>query len=154
VAAPPWNSKQGHHKGELFEAHPWVHIRLDRGGIVALCHREGKASPDVRPTETHVDYMLDPRFFNRMPARKFVEACEALVDVELIRNELAFDEPDVLTPELEAELRERRYPREELLASAHTVVARKRPFDGPADLSRTLRTRIRGALIQRAPSRR
>ena len=87
----------------------------------------------------HVDYMLDPRFFNQVPARRYVEVCEALVRVELIVNDLALDDPYDLTPDLEAQLRQ---PREELLASAHTLVARKRPFRGPADLSRTIRTRL------------
>jgi SAM-dependent methyltransferase len=153
VAAPLWNSSQGHHKADLFADHPWVHLRFDRDGVLELCHREGIASPDGQSIEEHVDYMLDPRFFNRVPARAYVEACEALADVELVRNDLALDEPAALTPELEAELRKAGYPREELLASAHTLVARKRPFEGPADLSRTLRTRLRGALMERAPGR-
>jgi SAM-dependent methyltransferase len=154
VAAPLWNSSQGHHKGDLFEAHPWVHLRFDRDGVVALCRRESISSPDDHSIEEHVDYMLDARFFNRVPARQYVEACEALADVELIRNDLALDEPHGLTRELEAELREAGYTRKELLASVHTLVARKRPFEGPADLSRTLRTRLRGALVERAPGRR
>ena len=106
--------------------------------IVALCRREGIESSDGRPVEEHVDYMLDPRFFNQVPARRYVEACDALQSVELVRNDLALDEPDGLTPDVETETG---HPREELLASAHTLVARKRPFEGPADLSRTLRTR-------------
>jgi SAM-dependent methyltransferase len=154
VAAPLWNSSYGHHKGELFAGHPWVHLRLDRDGIVALCRREGISSPDEHSIDEHVDYMLDDRFFNQTPARVYVQACACLAGVELIRNELAYDEPDDLTPELESELRGAGYPRDELLASVHTVVARKRPFARPADLSRTLRTRVRGALLERATRRR
>ena len=150
VAAPLWHSRQGHHKGDMFEEHPWVHLRFDRDDIVALCRREGIESPDGRPVEEHVDYMLDPRFFNQVPARRYVEACDALQSVELVRNDLALDEPDGLTPDVETETG---HPREELLASAHTLVARKRPFEGPADLSRTLHTRLRGALLERAPRR-
>ena len=151
VAAPLWNSRHGHHKGDLFEHHPWVHLRLDRDEIVALCHREGIESPDEQSIEEHVDYMLDSRYFNQVPARRYVEASEALADVELIRNDLALDEPEGLTPALEAELGSVGYSRDELLASAHTLVARKRPFEGPVDLSRTLRTRLRGAVVERAP---
>jgi SAM-dependent methyltransferase len=151
VAAPLWNSRQGHHKGDLFPDHPWVHLRFDRDEIVELCRREGIVSPDGAAIEAHVDYMLDDRFFNQLPAKRYVDACNALTGVELVRNDLAFDAPDGLTPELEAELRAAGYPREELLASVHTLVARKRPFDGPADLSRTFKTRVRGALLERAP---
>ena len=111
----------------------------------------GHLQPDEHSIGEHVDYMLDRRFFNQTPARAYVDACASLAGVELIRNELAYDEPDELTPELENELRGAGYPRKELLASVHTVTARKRPFSGPADLSRTLRTRVRGALLERAP---
>lgn len=151
VAAPLWNSRHGHHKGDLFAAHPWVHLRLKRDGILELCSNEGIQSPDERPLEHHVDYMLNPRFFNRTPARDYVEACAGLENVELIRNDLAFDAADALTPDLESELAGAGHPRQELLASAHTLVARKQPFGGPADLSRSLRTRLRGATLERSP---
>ncbi len=126
VAAPLWNSRVGHHKSELFEESPWIHLRLTRDQIVAECRRRGLTTYAGLPVEAHVDYMLNDAYFNKLPASDYLKACASLASADIIVNSLAYDADDDLTPDLESELGMLGYPREELLASVHTFVGRRR----------------------------
>ena len=137
VASPLWNSRYGHHKGELFERFPWIHLRMTEQEILDLCRRERVEDPSGRyPMSVHVAYMLNPRYFNMMPAREYVSSCAALADeVEICENSLAFDREEFLTADLSRELEPKGYSREELLAVTHTFVARKRAHEPAACVS-------------------
>jgi SAM-dependent methyltransferase len=125
LAAPLWNSRQGHHKSDLFEDHPWIHLRMSRDEIVAFAHRERIEDPGGTPIEAHVDYMLDPEFFNMTPASTYLEAANSLRGVELIKNSILSEADAELTDELAGELAEKGYSRDELLSGSHLLVARK-----------------------------
>jgi SAM-dependent methyltransferase len=125
LAAPLWNSSQGHHKSDLFEGYPWIHLRMSRDEIVAFAHREQIRDPAGTSIEAHVDYMLNPEFFNMTPASTYLEAANSLRGVELIKN-VILPEPDAgLSDDLASELAEKGYSRAELLSGAHLLVARK-----------------------------
>jgi SAM-dependent methyltransferase len=127
VSAPLWNSAQGHHKGDFFADFPWIHLRLNEAEILEYCAASGiEDSASGLPMETHVAYMLNDKFFNKQPAHAYVETCAALEGVEILANDLAYDDEAPLTDEILAELGAKGYPREELLASVHTFVGRKR----------------------------
>jgi GT2 family glycosyltransferase/SAM-dependent methyltransferase len=127
VASPLWNSRYGHHKGDMFERFPWIHLRMSATEITELCTRERIQDPTGRyPMEVHVNYMLNRQYFNMTPARRYVDTCRALRDVEVIENGLALDPDEVLTPETCEELAAKGYNREELLAVTHTFIGRKR----------------------------
>jgi SAM-dependent methyltransferase len=126
VAAPLWHSRVGHHKSDIFNDHPWIHLRLSRDEIVTLCRRQGIDTHVGIPIETHVDYMLSDAYFNKVAALEYVAVCAGLAGVDVLVNSLAYDEDDDLTPNLEAELAARGFSREELLASVHTLVGRRR----------------------------
>ena len=76
--------------------------------------------------EVHVRYMLNPSYFNKTAARRYVDSCRALPGIDVTENSLALDPDDVLTPDIYRELEPRGYSREELLAVTHTYIARKR----------------------------
>jgi SAM-dependent methyltransferase len=125
IAAPLWNSSQGHHKSEFFADHPWIHLRMDRDEIVAFAHQHGIADPAGTAIEAHVDYMLNPEFFNMTPASEYMDAVNALRGVKLIKNKLLLDPGDQLSDDIAAELTAKGFTREELLAGSHLLVARK-----------------------------
>jgi SAM-dependent methyltransferase len=122
-ASPLWRSPYGHHKGDLFAGHPWIHLLLDHDEILALCAAEGiGAESDI---EHHVSYMLNPDYFNMRPAADYVSACERLPRTDLIANTLALESPSMLSADLEARLAARGIPRDEALAVSHTLIARR-----------------------------
>ncbi len=126
VAAPLWNSQQGHHKGDFFEHYPWIHLRLTEAEILEYCRANNITDPTGKHTmDEHVEYMLHPQFFNKVAAAQYVNVCKGLRDVERLSNELAWDEEECLTPEIYAELAPKGYLRDELLASRHTFIAKK-----------------------------
>ncbi len=127
IASPLWNSRYGHHKGDLFDRFPWIHLRMTEGEIMELCAREAVSDPTGRhPVDVHVKYMLNPRYFNKSPAGRYVSICRALPGVEVVENNLACDPDDVLTPDIYGALQAKGYSREELLAVTHTFIGRKR----------------------------
>lgn len=128
VASPLWNSRHGHHKGEMFQDYPWIHLRLTEQGILAYCERNGISDPSGRlPISEHVAYMLNPKFFNKSPASRYVEVCNSLRNMQAVINDLALDPDEVLTPEICTELEPKGYTRTELLAVTHTYVGEKSP---------------------------
>jgi hypothetical protein len=122
-ASPLWHSPYGHHKGDLFAGHPWIHLLMDADEILALCAAEGiDGGGDM---EHHVRYMLNPAYFNMRPAVDYVAACHALPAVKLLSNDLAMESPEMLTAELEVRLAARGIGRDDALAVSHTLVARR-----------------------------
>jgi SAM-dependent methyltransferase len=122
-ASPLWRSPYGHHKGDLFAGHPWIHLLMNADEILELCAREGIDGGGR--IEHHVRYMLDPAYFNMRPAAEYVTACEALPGMDLIANTLAMESPEMLTNELEARLAAAGIGRDEALAVSHTLIARR-----------------------------
>ena len=136
VASPLWNSSQGHHRGDLFAEFPWIHLRRNREEILAYARQRGLTPPGG--IEGHVDYMLHDRFFNKVSAKTYVDVCEMLSDMKIIRNHLDLDPEESVAPEVLAELAAKGYASEELRAVTHSYVARKigRPAGKATDNSR------------------
>lgn len=127
VAAPLWNSPYGHHKPDLFQPdHPWIHLLLDKESICALCERECIVPGDGKGIRHHVDYMLNPEFFNMTPTQRYIETCAGLEQFDVIRNDFDSLPASYLSSEIEMELAEKGYSREELLAVTHMFVGQKR----------------------------
>jgi SAM-dependent methyltransferase len=125
VAAPLWNSIQGSHKSDLFPDFPWIHLRRTRDEIVAYAHSRGIEAPGG--IESHVDYMLDDRWFNKAPGRRYIAAGASLSNtMKLVRNDVWLTPEASLAPDVLAELEPQGYSSHELRALTHTLVARKR----------------------------
>lgn len=122
IASPLWNSRNGHHFGQWFDAYPWAHLRTDRAGMIARAGATGNAE-----AEEDVDYALDPANFNRLPSTYYIAACADLPGLQTLVNRLDLDEEALLTDEIYAELEPKGYRRAELLAVTHRYVGRKPP---------------------------
>ncbi|AGW12077.1 class I SAM-dependent methyltransferase [Megalodesulfovibrio gigas] len=125
VAAPLWHSRYGHHKANLFQNFPWIHLCLSKEEIIQWYL---ETCPDEMPHERehirhHVEYMLNPAFFNMRPAREYLHVCAAL-PMQLVVNRLDLDDASHLTPDIRR-LLGNRYDDEELLAVTHRYIARK-----------------------------
>jgi len=127
LAAPLWNSRYGHHKAGIFAAHPWIHLRLNEDEIIELCQREGIEDPSGREDiARHVRYMMNPEYFNKTAAARYIDACRSLERVRIIKNELNMESGRVLDDKQYAELQKKGYSRRELLALGHLFIGRKR----------------------------
>jgi SAM-dependent methyltransferase len=123
LAAPLWNAREGHHKFGMFPGMPWIHLRLSRDELLAYCREHAIRGEGGWDVEVDVDF-VHSRYFNRVPAARYVGACRSLPVRRVIHNALWRDPPESLPPEVYAEL-EGRYPRDELLAQSHLFVAVK-----------------------------
>ncbi|MGF1500167.1 MAG: methyltransferase domain-containing protein [Elainellaceae cyanobacterium] len=137
VSAPLWNSREGHHKSNIFDVnkYPWIHLRFTKDELKAKC-RAGEISYPAWVTniESHIEYMMDPRFFNRRPAKDYVNICEALKSVRIIRNGLSLQQEyylALLTLGELKELLEGGLNSVELLALTHTFIGEKQQLTEP-----------------------
>jgi len=126
LAAPLWNSRFGHHKTQMFVSHPWIHLRMNEDEIIDFCERNGVADPSgSNDIARHVRYMMNPRFFNKIPASRYLDVCRHLPGVRVLMNELNLEPDSVLESTIYEELKQKGYTRQELLALGHTFVGRK-----------------------------
>ncbi len=123
-ASPLWQSPYGHHLN-CFDGHPWVHLVHDRDGLVAYAHSHGIRGQDGHPIEHDADYIFAPEFFNRRPAREYIDACLELSGVEIRQNDLDMEPESLLHHPLGAQALCLGYHQESLLAVTHTLIARK-----------------------------
>jgi len=126
VASPLWNSRFGHHKGDLFGKFPWIHLYMTEAEILEMCTNQGVVDPTGHCSmDAHVRYMLNSQYFNKTPAQHYVSTCRTLSNIQVVENSLSLESDDLLTPELYSILNAKGYSREELLAVTHTFIGRK-----------------------------
>ena len=88
-AAPLWMSPYGHHKKPIFDGHPWVHVRYPTPvDLMKWCESVGIESRDKTHLRHHVNYMLDPRFFNQHPASAYPLAVASLKGGIIIKEQM------------------------------------------------------------------
>jgi SAM-dependent methyltransferase len=149
VSAPLWHSRQGHHKGDLFDVdrYPWLHLRYTADEIKGMCDSgEIEILRDV--AGPHVDYMLDPANMSQLAARSYVAAAGSLDRMVVERNELDLEGEDVLELVSSRELDDLAadgIDSVELRALTHMYIAWKdeAPTDQPAESSRSRRSIVR-----------
>jgi ubiquinone/menaquinone biosynthesis C-methylase UbiE len=126
VASPLWHSIYGHHQEHIFRGFPWIHLRFNEREILEYCRdRKLRDSDGSMIDERSINYMLSEKYFNKLPARAYVETCQRLPDVSVLYNQLEMGNEKELTVELLAELARKGYTREELLATTHRFIGRK-----------------------------
>lgn len=121
LAAPLWNSRRGHHL-DCLHSFPWIHLRYTPAKLAQFGDELG-IMHNGKPLRDAVDWLFTSNYFNRAPCRRYREACTDLSVARVVRNEFWMDGEDDLTDEILGELN--RYPREELLATAHTLIVVK-----------------------------
>jgi len=151
VASPLWNSPQGHHKSDFFQDYPWIHLRMSAEGILEFCRKQGISDPGGTAMEAHIAYMLDPRYFNRTSAHRYLEACNRLDGMVTIKNALALEDDALLSDAIWQELEPLGYDRKDLLAVTHIYMGTKMP-QGLTGRSYALRAQCRQVLRSRGAS--
>ena len=125
VASPLWNSPYGHHKPDIFNGYPWIHLTHTLDDILEFCRQEGIQSPDSLSLSDHIDYMLNPSFFNMLPAAAYISACSNLPGLKVVRNDCDRLPDEALPTHIEALLEQSGVNREECLSVTHTFIAKK-----------------------------
>ena len=132
VSAPLWNSREGHHKGDIFDMsdrYPWIHLQFTSDEIKQMCARGEIAYPaSVGDVTTHIQYMMNPENINQRPARDYIRCCAALAGVVVERNYLDLESESVLgllTADEFADLSARGVDAMELRALTHNFAGRK-----------------------------
>jgi SAM-dependent methyltransferase len=121
VASPLWNSRRGHHM-DCLNPFPWIHLRMNRRQIVELANKKGILHDGIE-MQHMMDYLFVGNYFNRHHSVRYVHAVRNLSLARILRHHLWMDGEDELTSEIALALKE--FRREELLATAHILVARK-----------------------------
>jgi 2-polyprenyl-3-methyl-5-hydroxy-6-metoxy-1,4-benzoquinol methylase len=125
-SSPLWNSRYGHHHQHIF-TEPWIHLRYE--GDELIDHLTSLGIRDIAGGHTMkaiVGSIFSGKFFNRVPAKEYIDVCDRLRGIQIIKNELSLEEPGLLSPALKSELAHKGYNEKELLAVSHILVARKR----------------------------
>lgn len=125
VASPLWNSPYGHHKPDLFLQFPWIHLLHTKDEIITLCDNANIVPSDGKGLEHHVEYMLNPAYFNMTSAQCYANACAALKSFEILRNDFDFLPDEFLAKDIERRLAAKGIPPSELLAVTHYFIAKK-----------------------------
>jgi SAM-dependent methyltransferase len=146
VAAPLWNSYEGHHYYGLFSEFPWIHLRLSQPELLKyiqaykniaelqpwldLLQQENLISVplsrgDIISYAENVTNFLFSSYFNQLPATQYIQAAETLDVSYVIRNDIWQDGENFLTPDILEELTQKGLNQEELLSVSHTYVAIK-----------------------------
>lgn len=132
VAAPLWHSRNGHHKPSIFDTakYPWIHVLFNADELKSKCKNGEISYPDwVSDIETEVDYMMNAQYFNFRPAADYINTCNSLVHVNIIRNDLQLEKEYYLALLSKDEFKmlfDRGINSTELLAVTHTFVGKKK----------------------------
>jgi SAM-dependent methyltransferase len=124
VATKLWHSPYGHHM-ECFHGHPWVHVVFTKPQILEYARQHSITGERGHTIEAIVDYMLDRRFFNMMPAAEYLRAPEWCERAEVIENRLETMRSSFLRHPLGQCALRLGIPAHELLAHAHHFAARR-----------------------------
>lgn len=146
VAAPLWNSYEGHHQYGLFADYPWIHLRLSKDDIflylqkhkqledlkplVAILEQEGLLLTSLESENQEIyaknlaDFMFSD-YFNFLPSNRYIETALSLDVSYVIRNDIWQDGEQYLTDAILAELNSKGYSKDEVLSVSHTYVAIK-----------------------------
>jgi SAM-dependent methyltransferase len=120
VSDPLWQSPYGHHM-RCFDGHPWIHLACDRGDLAEYAERH-RIPGDLSGV---ISYMFNPEHFNMRPAADYIRVCSTLPAMSVVRNDLASEPVSLLRHPLGRLAMSRGYVALNLLATTHTLVARK-----------------------------
>jgi SAM-dependent methyltransferase len=131
VSAPLWNSRNGHHKGDIFDVdrYPWIHLRFDPETLKRMCKTGEIEYPEwIDDVAVEIDYMMSSEHFNKKAARDYVRICADLEGMVVDRNHFDLEPEsvlDLLPADESAELVDRVGDPIELRAATHTLTAWK-----------------------------
>lgn len=134
VAAPLWNSYEGHHTYGVFPEFPWIHLRLSpeelihyieaREDIGSYTYIGNSTSIEKSKIQDLVSFIFSD-YFNRISAETYLRIADSLDISYCIRNDIWHEGQALLTSDILKELQAKGFSQEELLSVSHTFVAIK-----------------------------
>lgn len=123
VAAPLWNSREGHHLFGLFPDYPWIHLRLSKEQILqySILHNISRENSNIKDD---IDFMFSD-YFNFLSAQNYLDICSKLPVSKIITNELWLESEEYLNEDIFTELKTLGYSKKELLGVSHKFIAQK-----------------------------
>lgn len=125
VAAPLWCSREGPHWGNYFDSFPWIHLRRNKSQILEYARKQRIIDPQTMVSDDQVEYWLDPGNINQRRARDYVNACASIESLDLVRNEIDFENPGAVDRAAVRECVALGYDAFDLFGLTHTLIARK-----------------------------
>lgn len=125
VAAPLWNSAYGHHKKDMFENYPWIHLLLSKDKIKQW-FKENMANkfPVGYDYDWHINYMMDISNMNQKPAAEYLQICDSLKVTKKVLNMIEKDN-SIDLPQNDKEKLLSLYTTDELKGMTHRFVGIK-----------------------------
>lgn len=125
VASPLWCHPYGHHKKNIFNGHPWVHLLMPSlDEMLEYCHVNGIESPDDTDLSHHISYMLNPSYFNMLRPSAYESAANSLSPMAEIKSWFSCVDVNKFRPH--PALLDRGYTENELISSTHFLLAVKK----------------------------
>lgn len=148
VAAPLWNSAEGHHLNYfgLFNEFPWIHLRLSplqlrdyicenktiaqlKDWLNILTQEDALSVPlvteEIHSYADNIVAFLNSSYFNHLPSYVYIEAADKLPVQQMICNQFWQDGENLLTQEILQELETKGFTKDELLSASHTYISIK-----------------------------
>lgn len=119
-ASPLWDSPYGHHYDNIYKGYPWIHLRFDETEMLDFCAKNG-----IDTTAGNINYMLKSGEFNRRKSGEYTEACNDVLNVEIISNQLAQVDA-TMEKEIDKTILDKGYKLDDLLSIWHLFIARKK----------------------------
>ena len=124
VSSPLWMTPYGHHKGDQFQGHPWIHLRYpDIDSLTTHCQQAGIESRDEINIVEHIKYIFNDNYFNRYSSRVYCQEAEKLQGGKIIIND--FDYLPASELEGSEDLLQMGFDRNDLLALTHRLMVVK-----------------------------
>lgn len=87
VASPVWTSPFGHHKSDIFKKYPYIHLKYPTpADLLSFCKDNDIKSNDSTDIVHHINYMLHDDYFNKLKPKFYLEAANALENLNILKN--------------------------------------------------------------------
>ena len=126
IASPLWNSRDGHHRPDLFGEWPWCHVGRDKYQMQDWILTQPKLKSKLEEVCSVLEDIMDGISINQFKPHVYFDAVNGLEGVEILRND--FDSEPVDSLKVPPELIDRLpfdLALEDLFKVTHTSMLRK-----------------------------
>jgi SAM-dependent methyltransferase len=92
LASPLWNSRDGHHRADLFESFPWCHVGRSQSQFRDWVSSSEFFKGNLSQILEAVEYCFNTSNINQSPPNDYFEAVEKLGGVKVLQNSFDIDE--------------------------------------------------------------
>lgn len=126
IASPLWNSRDGHHRPDIFGEWPWCHVGRNKSDMQAWVLTQPKLRSNTENIFQVLEEIMDGISINQCKPQVYFNAVKGLEGVEILKNE--FDSELVDPSKVSTELANRMpwdLSIEDLFKVTHTSIFRK-----------------------------